>query len=220
SSTGYWAARRGYVGTIPVSFVTSVEVNINPVPIGNNMTVTVRQRYVQSSPPYDHGDGPVQGYVYAELRPDGRVGGLYVAEDPPWYGNTVHAPREQFVKDGKPFGRFVRPACRLCDLKAGKITLDEYMARAGECEVVEEEITPAVKLRGMAGLAQPFLDVKPGRTVVLVDPMDELTGRLIRMMQAGESVPELFAEGYLRVDNEALKRGGPPGVPVHPVKWR
>lgn len=182
--------------------------------------IEVRHRYVQASPPYDLGDGAVQGFVYVALRPDGTVASTYIAEDPPWYGNTAHAPREQFIKDGKPFGRFVRPVCRLCDVKAGKITLDEYRARAGEFEVIEEEITPATKLRGMEDLPQPFLTPKPDRTVVLLDPMDDLTGRLIAMMQAGESVPELFAEGYLRVDNEALKRGSPPGVPVHPVRWR
>lgn len=188
--------------------------------LGTNVnTIFAQQRYIQSSPPYDHGDGPVHGYVYLLLEADGSVSSTYMAEDPPWYGNTRHSPREQFIRDGKAYGRFVRPAGRIGDLKAGRITLKEFRTLCGTCEAVEEEITAATKLRGMDDLPHPFRP-KAGQTVVLIDPMDELAAHLIALMQAGEAVTDLFAEDYLRVDNSALKRKGPPGVPIHAARWR
>jgi len=180
-----------------------------------------RQRYIQSSPPYDHGDGEVQGYGYASLDANGRVVSMYLAEDPPWYGNTQNTPGEQWRDEetGKEYQRTRKLKCCKKDVDEGRISMAEFIERAGQCEDVVEEITPEVKLRGMDELPHPFVECE-GRTIVLLDPMDEKIGRLIRMMQAGEKVYELFNEGYLIVDNEPCKRCGPPGVPVHGVKWR
>lgn len=207
-------------GTTSYSPVVSIRVT-SDTGDGSSATFRFRWRYIQSSPPYDHGDGAVFGYVYAILNKDGEIEGTYIAEDPPWYGNTPHSPRTIFRgKDGKEYGRFQKPACCLRDVKEGRISLDEFKARWGECETVDEEITTATKLRGMDELPQPF-EVRDGQTTVLLDPMDELTGRMIQMMKAGESPEDLFSEGYLRVDNVCLdKRCGPPGVPIHAAKWR
>jgi len=184
-------------------------------------SVEMRQRYIQSSPPYDHGDGEVQGYDYASLDADGRVVSMYLAEDPPWYGNTQHTPIAQWrdKETGKEYQRTRKLKCCKKDVDEGRISMAEFIERAGECEDVVEEITPEVKLRGMDELPHPF-EEREGRTIVLLDPMDEKISRLIRMMQAGEYVHELFREGYLIMDNEPCKRCGPPGVPIHGVKWR
>lgn len=184
-------------------------------------TTQAQTRYVQSSPPYDHGDGIIEGYDYAEVDSQGRVTALYLAEDPPWYGNTQHTPISQWrdKKTGKEYQRTRRLKCCLQDVRVGKISMAEFIERAGECEDVVEEITSETKLRGMEELPHPF-EEKPDRTIVLLDPMDELTGKLIRMMQAGESVHQLFTEDYLRVDNEPCKRCGPPGVAIHKARWK
>ena len=195
-------------------FVSSLDSDV-----GSNI-FSFSNRYIQSSPPYDHGDGPVQGYDYATIDANGRVISMYLAEDPPWYGNTQHTPIAQWRgEDGKEYQRTRRLKCCKRDVDEGRISMAEFIARAGECEDVVEEITPETKLRGMEELPHPF-DEKPDRTIVLLDPMDEKIGRLIRMMQAGENVHELFRDGYLTVDNEPCKRCGPPGVPVHKVRWK
>ena len=196
-------------------------VNLNNTNQTGARSGSFRTRYVQSSPPYDHGDGPVQGYNYATLDENGRVISMYLAEDPPWYGNTQHTPVEQWrdPETGKEYQRTRKLKCCKRDVDEGRISMAEFIERAGVCEDVVEEITPEVKLRGMEELPHPFHE-KPDCTIVLLDPMDEKIGRLIRMTQAGENVHELFNDGYLIVDNEPCKRAGPPGVPVHEIKWR
>lgn len=199
----------------------SQAVRVAPSRDRSDLVASATVRYIQSSPPYDHGDGVVQGYEYAALDANGRVVSMYLAEDPPWYGNTQHTPMAQWrdPKTGKEYQRTRKLKCCKRDVDEGRISMAEFIERAGECEDVVEEITPEVKLRGMDQLPHPF-DQKPDCTIVLLDPMDEKIARLIRMMQAGENVHELFREGYLTVDNEPCKRCGPPGVPVHEVKWR
>lgn len=185
----------------------------------SDCSVEARARYIQSSPPYDHGDGAVFGYVYALVDAGGKVGAVYMAEDPPWYGNTRHSPQHQFVKDGRLYGVFRKPACRFADVLAGRATMKDLRARLGECETIVEEITSETKLRGMEDLPQPF-QPGDGQTVALLDPMDALVGNLLSMMQSGESPALLLAKDYLRVDNTTLKRKGPPGVPIHAARWR
>jgi len=197
------------------SFVT-YETVVAERTIGNNVTVTVRQRYVQSSPPYDHGDGPVMGYVYVIVDNDGNVTGTYIAPDPPWYGNTSQNPTEQFVgDDGKEYARFVRPRHTMDDLKQGRVTAREF---AGGMEEHVEEITTALKLRGMDELPAPFRP-RQDRHVVLIDPMDESIQDLLALNTAGGAASELFGDGYLRCDNREITRAGPPGVPIHAMKW-
>lgn len=180
----------------------------------------LRHNYIQSSPPYDHGDGVVQGYVYALVNSDGEVTALTVTEDPPWYGNTHYSPREQFVgEDGKVYGRFVKPACCLKDVEEGKATLSDLRKRLGQRIEMVEEVTTETKLRGMDLLPHPFY--RHGERVpVLLDPMSDLVRDLLSTAMAGESPIRLFADGYLTIDNTQLKRCGPPGVPVHAAKWK
>ena len=196
-------------------FVSSLDSDV-----GSNI-FSFSNRYIQSSPPYDHGDGPVQGYDYATIDANGRVISMYLAEDPPWYGNTQNAPIEQWrdPETGKEYQRTRKLKCSKRDVDEGRISMAEFIAHAGECEDVVEEITPETKLRGMGDRPHPF-EEREGRKVVLLDPMDEKIGRLIRMMQAGENVHELFNDGYLIIGNSGIKRAGPPGVPVHEIKWR
>lgn len=184
-------------------------------------TIFFRSRYVQSSPPYNHGDGDIEGYVYAQLDSQGYVRSLYVCEDPPWYGNTNNQPVAQWrdKKTGKEYQRTRKLKCCKRDVDEGRISFEEFMERAGEVEDVVEEITPEVKLLGMDEIPKPFNE-KEEHIIALVDPMDPLTGKLLRMMQAGEAVHDLFRDDYLRVDNEPCKRCGPPGVVIHKAKWK
>lgn len=180
-----------------------------------------RQRYIQSSPPYDHGDGVIEGYVYVLMNADGTIAGLYAAEDPPWYGNAANSPSEQFVgEDGKLYGRFVRSSVSVRDRTEGRMPQAQFERDFGQVVTEDVEITTQTKLRGMDELPHPF-SPEAGQTAVLLDPMDPLVGRMINMMQAGESVEEIFRRDYLRVDNTVMSsRRGPPGVAIHAPKWR
>lgn len=182
--------------------------------------VTFRVRYFQSSPPYNHGDGDVFGYVYAAITADGSVVSLYVSEDPPWYGNTSHAPDRQWTDgtSGKSFQIKKTPVVALADVDSGKSTMDEYIENAGKYNEVVEEITNEVKLRGMEDMPCPF-DAPEGGKVVMLDPMNKCISSLISIMQSGESVKSLFDSGRIKISDNEIKRSGPPGVEIHSFEW-
>src|SRR5690554_3367586 len=128
---------------------------------------------------------------------------------------------DKFVgKDGNVYGRFAKPKCCVKDFESGKITKEEFMENWGSTDYIEEEITLSSKLIGMDDMPHPFPDVKEEDTVVLLDPMDSMTEKLVFMSMSDESVQQMFSKGYLRVDNEAITRKGPTGVPIHACKWK
>lgn len=81
-------------------------------------------------------------------------------------------------------------------------------------------VDQALKQADMALIPQPFAMVPDGATVMLLDPVAELTHRLFEAHEVGESVAALLTAGDLRLDNEPLRRAGPPGVAVVAARWR
>ena len=60
-----------------------------------------------------------------------------------------------------------------------------------------------------------------GKTVVMVDPMSDLTASLAEAFTAGEPINELLHNGDIRIDNTPMDtRAAPQGVSVHAAKWR
>ena len=81
-----------------------------------------RQAYVQSSPPYDFGDGPIAGTIFLAVDSAGTVLGSYVADAPPWINNGPHDPRPHFLSEAGRKFRLGAPRRRiLAALQAGEI---------------------------------------------------------------------------------------------------
>jgi len=187
---------------------------------GSSNMETVRQTYVQASPPYDLGDGEVQLFVFVLVERDtGRVAGVYAAPEAPWhYGGPTNV-KADFVREGKPMRRMKPVEAEV--FPDSPEAIDDYLKRLQSEKVEEIEVTQEMKNRDMAVIQQPFSGFNKGRyKVVMLDPVDPLMERLALLHHGNTavSVVSLLQQGYLKIGNEPLARKGPPGIDIVSVR--
>jgi hypothetical protein len=186
-----------------------------------SITLYAQQRYFQASPPYDLGDGEVPLFVFVLVEANERISAVYTAADPPWANNGPTNIRPDCRIGGKPY----QARCIVLPKPAPDAPASAWEAWAASmaAQPTHEliEVTQAVKQADMPLIPHPFGgNDLAGKTVVLLDPVSPLTERLLLLHEAGESINSLLHEDYLRIDNAALKRKGPPGVAVCKAKWK
>lgn len=181
--------------------------------------IVARQRYVQSSPPYDLGDGEIALFVFAQVENgSGRVRSAYVAPDPPWANNgpTEITPHLR-TRDGRAW-RF-KPGRREAARKAMAEALRAVMRRATSEEIerhehsVREHLVPvdqALKNADMGVVPHPFCTPGEDCTIVMLDP--PATHELQARADEGENLIDLINRGDLALHNDPLTRSTPPGV--------
>lgn len=188
-------------------------------------TITVQERYVTASPPFDMGDGDASGFIFVRLNRQGAVLGMYAADVPPWgYNGPTNIRADKKDAQGRKYRKCfkVRSARGLQDISeiVGRDVLSLAELTAAEMRSLSdydldeqyELITQDIKNRDMALLPHPFVGAAAANeTVVLLDPMASITRRIIAMMNAGADVSELIRD-QLAIDNEPLNRKGPKGV--------
>lgn len=187
---------------------------------GASRTGNVRSRFIQSSPPYDLGDGIIHGFVYVRLDAYGKPAGVYISEDPASYGTTWGGTPEYFSADGKLHGRWKSRKLTIKDVKEGHASAADLMDPSNT--VIEDiEITPQSKLRGIDERPHPWADSMPsGHQAILLDPMCECTGWIIRTMLDGDSPDQLIYSGHIKIDNTELQRACPPGMKAYKAKLK
>ena len=75
------------------------------------------------------------------------------------------------------------------------------------------EITQEIKRADMDLYPHPWLGMDlTGLTPVIIDPMDPIVRRFIKMEREGEPALKLFHDDYFRVDNEELPRAKPKDI--------
>ena len=172
------------------------------------------QRYIQASPPYDLGDGEIDGsFIFAAVDAGGNIVMAYQAADPPWANNgpTSIRPTRTDPITGRQYRRVLGLTSEV--LRANPAQRAALLAGEANPAVTEIEITQAVKQADMPLIPHPFIgNDLTGLTVVLADPMSPAMRLLHDMQQSGEDVLSLFAEGTFRFDNTELGRARPPGV--------
>lgn len=183
----------------------------------NADALTIYERYVQSSPPYNN--GPL--FVFLQVRPNGTFAGIRVMPDPPWaYHGPTNIQPEFYSVDGKPYrlvetidGQPLRKALR--DVKLANAFAAGKLSMATE----PMEITLDYKDSDMALVPHPFdpACILPDHTIVLLEPGTSLMQRFAQICdldQAGE-VLALIQAGELIVDNNFITvPKTPPGVQV------
>lgn len=187
----------------------------------NSGTATVTQWYIQASPPYDLGDGPVPLFVFALVAADSVVKRVWSAPDAPWHYNGPTDIRAQRIDSvtGRKY-RLMHPlSAEFGSLGAARKALSpaEFLKRTDDPQV-EVEITQAMKQADMPLIPHPFIS-DPG-TVVLLDPVSPVVGKLFDMHENRIHIGDLLREGDLSIDNTALPRSGPPGVMVVDCRWK
>lgn len=159
-----------------------------------------QQRYINSSPPYNIGDGDVPLFVYALVGGDGQIKSTYAADVPPWAYN----------------GPTSVTAHRQCKVTGRKFQIVKSFNReSGELEFFEREVCDAVKNADMVLIPHPFCDINNDDRVILLEPC--ATEKLLLMQQAGDSIGELLRSRYLRLGND-IKCRSPSGV--QPVSFK
>lgn len=178
---------------------------------GSGNSLTARQNYITSSPPYDLGDGEAGGFFYALVNSAGYIVSTYIADAPPWAYNGPTDIRAclKCPVTGKKYRRIMK-----------KRSLERIMDGA-PIEYKNEEITHKIKNKDMGLIPHPFGDIPDGHHVVLFDPMDDKIRKLIDFQNAGghEEVADYLANNKFEVGN-SCKRCGPKGVHVHSLKYR
>lgn len=166
-------------------------------------TAHITYRYIQSSPPYDLGDGEVGGFVFLTVDRNGDVLSTWIAPDPPWANNgPTRTSADHIDASGQ---KFVRRRIVPKDLKRA------LGSRSRGPDLVP--LTHAIKNADMPLIPHPFASPGPDvAAIVLADPMDARIRRLLEFQEDGEDMNTPFHRGLFRVSNEALGRSTPPGV--------
>lgn len=181
---------------------TTVIAMLNSDPDFSANDVEARQRYINSSPPIDLGDGDIPLFFFAHVDDSGKILSSYSADVPPWlYNGPTTTTPDRVLKNGKKL--------------QWKRTIDPHTKRVTK-EMVE--LTQDVKNADMNLIPHPFASAPPGSNIILLDPPD--TAELLDLHESCESVHKLIKDDYLRIDNKELNRCRPNGVMSVGFKWR
>lgn len=176
------------------------------------VTVYASQRYINSSPPFDLGNGEVGGFFFALVNSSGDIVSHYAADVPPWgyNGPTNICATHQCKATGKKFRTVTQD-----------LTFEQVMDGL-KPKAKLEEITHEIKNRDMALIPHPFGEIPEGHTVVMLDPMDEKIRRMIDYQNMGgsEEIIGAIQDGKIEIDNSKCKRCGPKGVSIHKMKYK
>lgn len=172
--------------------------------------VDISWKYIQSSPPYDFGDGEVGAIAYALVNNSGKVIDTLIANDPPW-----PVPKAEFYVSNRPhYRRVIEESPRATPLER----LQQLTERPRELT----EITSKSKTEAWARTPHPWRGQHiPGAHVVMIDPVSKEAHLIREVLATGEveAASEVSAMilkyGF---DNSPLTRRMPPGVPAHRLK--
>lgn len=171
-----------------------------------------QERYINSSPPFDLGDGEVGGFFFALVNSSGEIVSHYAADVPPWgyNGPTNICATHQCKATGKKFRTVTQ-----------ELTFEQVMDGVKPKNKLEE-ITHEIKNKDMALIPHPFGEVPEGHTVVMLDPMDEKIRRMIdyQNLGAGDEVVKAIQDGKIEINSDKCKRCGPKGVSIHKMKYK
>lgn len=177
-----------------------------------------RTRYIQASPPYDLGDGEIPLFIFALVEnTTGNIDMISASPDAPWHHNGPTNTMADFY-DKKGVGYQNR---KLITPEISKLKGRERVEAIATLKTNPVEVTQAIKQQDMPLLPHPFIDTPlDNHTVVLLDPVADLTLQLFEYHEVGENINELLHEGYLKIGNESCGRCGPPGVLDVSCKWK
>ena len=183
-----------------------------------NQNIYVDERYIQACPPYDLGDGEIGLFIFLIMNDSGEMESFSVAPDPTW---AYHGPTnisDAYYRDGKGY-REVRQVesdiyngiYNISNIQKNTKKMLQYADRLMTDPIVEMEITQKIKNRDKELHPHPWhrndLD---GKTVVILDPVSDLSHKLLALHYAGFDIArELIKPGNIVVDNTSIKRACP-----------
>lgn len=170
-------------------------------------TFYIDERYFQSSPPYDLGDGPVRKFVYVRVAPDGSITGTFVGDDPIWANHSPINIKQQFFSETQADGVSMAAAMRDAAIR------ERVLRGQAEIRQVQKPITAAMRQAVMTKWAAPWPSTMPRlvdgqvveeqQTIVLLDPVSDFVGRLAEISQAAgaKEIVTMIEDGYINIGN-------------------
>ena len=199
---------------------------------GYNTTVYCRSRYIQASPPYNLGDGDIPVFIFALVETGtGIIKETSVAIDPPWAYHGSHSITPDRIdkvtgKKYKTIPEYMRDNINIESmLRSGnQAQREQAIDTLRNGAVTEIELDDAYKNQDMNQVPHPFKNDLTGHTVVMIDPVSDLTLDLYEthkhLATADDSISRLLADDYLRLDNTPIVRQAPSGIMVVGANWR
>jgi len=187
-----------------------------------------RERYVQSSPPYEPyrvGDAvPIFVFVLLDKTTQAVIA-TYAAEDPPWGNNgpTIINPRGRLMQLAN--SRVPQNASFAARMEAWA-DFDEWMEDPKNAPAIAAEMarkfTQAEKNADMPLIPHPFASFDPAKhAVVVLNPCDSRVCRAMRARHkySGDSIAEALHGGHIIIDNSPMPGLATPAS-VMPVRAR
>lgn len=197
---------------------------------GTTRTFYFQAAFINSSPPYDLGDGVFPGFIFGVINNTTRaLEAVDISGAAPWhYNGPTNIAAKYYNSQGRGFRRVKRQEYeRLVnnvDLRA--MALDPA-TRTAAFDILNDdaeqeiEITQSIKNRDINLIPHPFLgNDLTGKTIVMLDCRCHLGRIMKRLLQDGENIAELFMSDYVRFQNTTLDRITPPGVIAVNARWR
>lgn len=176
--------------------------------------------YFQGSPPYNLGNGDVPLFIFADVAPGGEIKGTVITEDPPWCNGGPTNIHPNMKKGNKKYRRQVKLPCTKKEAWSNPAMLEQYLDAMKNPSYEEIEVTRQFKNSDMDLVPHPYLARSKKHRRVLVDPCGPLVDKLFEMKQSGESVANLFTEGFIDIKPEEILKGVNTPREVVPVKAR
>jgi hypothetical protein len=206
-------------GTQPLLTQASVKSFATGTIVGG-VNINAVNRFVNASAPWNIGDGgDIALFVYLRKDKDGVINGHSISPAPPWgyNGKTIVTP--DFVDKRGKFKR-VKKGFVAHPTQGGD--LDEYLEWIGKNEFDDFEfkkIDQEMKNRDMPDIPQPFSRLRDGETVVMIEPCCDVVDKLALMHEQGDSVIDMFKDGFIELKEE-VECEKPPGVRVIRPQWK
>jgi len=179
-------------------------------------SISARQSYVNASPPYNLGNGPIANFTFVKLSSSGEVIGVYSAEVPPWaYNGPTDIRPDRTENENGVIKKYKNIA-----------TLPLPPWQGGDLDVfnagptwVEVEIDDSIKNADINLIPHPFGNLQNGERVVIIDPCSDINLTLNGLDQVGESAADVISKGYLVLGDE-VTANAPPGVTAVAAAWK
>jgi hypothetical protein len=192
-------------------------------------TSTARLYYINSSPPYNLGDGNIPLFIYVEIDSTGDIVSMSSSTEAPWhYNGPTNITPSRYAKNNGVLTPYIKrkdmSAIPMTLSEAESIGIDaiaEYNAAFLEAPEIEMELTQDIKNADidLIPLALHNKTIRPNSTTVLLDPVSDLTHEIFEMRSHNEFFVTNFIMNWCEL-GAPVSRAGPKDVPIIGYKKR
>jgi len=194
---------------------------------GSSVDGTLNLYYINSSPPYDLGDGEILYFIELNINnSNGKVVSMSAAVDPVWaYNGPTNIIPSRYAQDGRTYRLRKNmngiPMTMAAAKAEGTSAIADYFSAFKEAPEYEEEITQAIK-NADKDIVTHALSQTPGQTQILLDPMSPILETILELAQHDEGSKEIsdIVLNYLNIGNTQLNRKGPAGILIPSIRWK